>query len=43
METKTPQDIAQYQEHYSESGLFAKIEIDYDKSILRITTKERTL
>ena len=25
METKTPQDIAQYQEHYSESGLFAKI------------------
>lgn len=25
METKTPQDIEQYQEHYSESGLFAKI------------------
>jgi uncharacterized membrane protein YkvA (DUF1232 family) len=25
METKTPQNIEQYQEHYSESGLFAKI------------------
>ena len=25
METKTPQDIEQYREHYSESGLFAKI------------------
>ena len=25
METKTPQDIKQYQEHYSESGLFSKI------------------
>lgn len=25
METKTPQDIEQYQEHYSKSGLFAKI------------------
>ena len=25
METKTPQYIEQYQEHYSESGLFAKI------------------
>ena len=25
METKTPQDIEQYQEHYSESGLFEKI------------------
>ena len=25
METKTPRDIAQYQEHYSESGLFEKI------------------
>lgn len=25
METKTPQNIEQYQKHYSESGLFAKI------------------
>ena len=24
-ENKTPQNIEQYQEHYSESGLFAKI------------------
>ena len=24
-ENKTPQDIEQYQEHYSESGLFSKI------------------